>query len=710
MPSRLNFSHRFSFIAMIRVVYVAAAAAAKIGGRRRGNVAVPSIVVAFIAVWLFSSPAWAAPPRDGEAQTLAGAGSAAALMEFKNSLVSGPTGVAVERALVSWNLSTSPCVGNVGNWFGVRCFNGDVMGLQLDNLNLAGDIDVDALLPLRFLRILSFEHNNFEGLMPDWKKLGALKSLFLSNNRLSGQIADDAFSSMGSLKKVHLANNKFTGKIPTSLATTARLLELRLENNAFTGHLPEFRAGLTVFNASNNQLDGPIPPALSSLDPSVFSGNKGLCGKPLKSSCDAQSPPPKPSPHGGGGGGATNAETPSSSSSSKILMILAICLLAVAILISLLIISRGSGGGQENSQAASDKGTRDPLFSPYNNAGASPASGGTATTRASPSSDRAAGGSTPNTNSSSRAGDASGASPAVGKLAFMRADRTHFDLQDLLRASAEVLGTGSLGSSYKAVLMDGQSVVVKRFKHMNLVEREDFHEHMRRIARLEHPNLLPLIAYYYRKEEKLMISDFMSSGSLAAHLHGKESRLEWAKRLKIIKGVAKALMYLHKELSSMVLPHGHLKSSNVLLDKSSNPIVMDYALVPVVNPDELPSLLTAYKSPEYTNLHRPTRKTDVWNLGVLILETLTATSPSKHQDSQLRTWISSIAAKDAEADDDRAETIFDSKMAGDAKNSRGQMRKLLKIGVACCHEDPEARLELKEAAERIEALKERDNQ
>lgn len=197
------------------------------------------------------------------------------------------------------------------------------------------------------------------------------------------------------------------------------------------------------------------------------------------------------------------------------------------------------------------------------------------------------------------------------------------------------------------------------------------------------------------------------------HNAGKDSGLDWATRLKIIKGVAKALAYLHRELASLVLPHGHLKSSNVLLDNSFNPIVMDYALVPVVNPDDVPNLLVAYKSPEYTSLHRPTRKTDVWTLGILILETLTATSPPpKCQDSDLRTWIGSIAARDAEAgaDDGRAETIFDVKMAGDAEHSRRQMRKLLKIGVACCHEDPEARLELKEAVERIEILKERDDQ
>lgn len=106
-----------------------------------------------------------------------------------------------------------------------------------------------------------------------------------------------------------------------------------------------------------------------------------------------------------------------------------------------------------------------------------------------------------------------------GKLLFVRDDREKFDLQDLLRASAEILGSGSFGSSYKATILCN-AVVVKRYKHMNNVGREEFHEHMRRLGRLTHANLLPLVAYYYRKEEKLLISDFVDNGSLASHLHG----------------------------------------------------------------------------------------------------------------------------------------------------------------------------------------------
>ena len=119
-----------------------------------------------------------------------------------------------------------------------------------------------------------------------------------------------------------------------------------------------------------------------------------------------------------------------------------------------------------------------------------------------------------NANQAKRAGT------TEGKLTFLRDDRHRFDLHDLLRASAEILGSGTFGASYKATIQC-DSMVVKRYKQMNSLGREEFHEHMRRLGRLVHPNLLPLVAYYYRKEEKLLVYDFVDNGSLAFHLHGK---------------------------------------------------------------------------------------------------------------------------------------------------------------------------------------------
>lgn len=106
------------------------------------------------------------------------------------------------------------------------------------------------------------------------------------------------------------------------------------------------------------------------------------------------------------------------------------------------------------------------------------------------------------------------------KLSFLVENRERFDLNELLKASAEMLGGGVFGSTYKAALGRGRTMAVKRFRHMNDVGREDFHEHMRRLGRLSHRNLLAVVAFHYRKEEKLLVSDFAPNLSLAFHLHG----------------------------------------------------------------------------------------------------------------------------------------------------------------------------------------------
>lgn len=111
----------------------------------------------------------------------------------------------------------------------------------VENMGLDGFIDVDLLALLSNLRTISFIKNNFDGPLPDIKKLSALRSLYLSNNNFSGEIPYYAFSGMLRLKRVHLANNQFAGSIPTSLITLPKLLELRLEDNHFDGQIPDFQ-------------------------------------------------------------------------------------------------------------------------------------------------------------------------------------------------------------------------------------------------------------------------------------------------------------------------------------------------------------------------------------------------------------------------------------------------------------------------------------
>lgn len=180
-------------------------------------------------------------------------------------------------ALSSWNASAPPCNGSNSNWRGIRCYDGKVWGVKLENMGLKGFIDVQSLKGLPYLRSLSFMNNNLEGPWPEIQHLIGLKSLYLSNNKFSGEIPDQAFQGLKWLKKIHLSNNQFTGYIPTSLILLPRLVELRLEGNQFSGQIPRFHGHkLKSFSVAHNELQGQIPPALSKMPISSFAGESHI--------------------------------------------------------------------------------------------------------------------------------------------------------------------------------------------------------------------------------------------------------------------------------------------------------------------------------------------------------------------------------------------------------------------------------------------------
>ncbi|BFG24020.1 hypothetical protein CerSpe_102940 [Prunus speciosa] len=600
-----------------------------------------------------------------------------ALMRFKKTLQLGNE----SATLSSWDPNKDPCNGNKANWVGVLCFNGNVRGLQLENLGLQGKLDLEPLTQLPYLKTLSFMNNSLAGPLPKLKNL-KLRSVYLSYNHFSGEIPDDAFEGLILLRKLYLGNNQFTGKIPSSLTTVPRIFDVGLEGNKFSGQIPDFRQkGLKRLNLANNELEGPVPESLSKLDPSSFSGNGKLCGPPLAGKCSDPPPPPSPSAPSSECSGDSCRTSKNPSSGLKIALIVVSILLLLALIAVILIFLNKKRQQSELDVAESLDGSA----SKYTAAGGS-SQMDVKSVEATPHPKR---------------GD-------LGKLSFVRDDRQRFDLHDLLRASAEILGSGTFGASYKALIMT-DAVVVKRYKQMNNVGREEFHEHMRRLGRLTHPNLLPLVAYYYRREEKLLVSDFVENGSLASHLHGNHNSdqpvLDWPIRLRVIKGIARGLTYLYSALPSLVVPHGHLKSSNVLLDENLEPLLNDYALLPVINMDQAQHLMMAYKSPEYAQHRRITKKTDVWCLGIIILEVLTGKFPENYlkqsfdSSADLASWVNGMIKEK------RTSEVFDEEM-GRVGSSKGELLKLLKIGVKCCEEDVERRLDLNEVVEKIDELNE----
>ncbi|XP_028770230.1 pollen receptor-like kinase 1 [Neltuma alba] len=570
------------------------------------------------------------------------------LLKFRDSLEYGNN----STTFSNWNTSISPpCFGDRSNWVGVTCTKeGKISGLILENMGLKGLINVDALQQLPDLRTLSFINNDFHSTWPELNKLAAIKTFYLSNNKFYGDIPAQTFQSMNWLKKVHLANNQFSGQIPTSLTMLPKLMELRLEGNKFSGRIPNFlQEDLKSFSIVQHEIQ---------FFYDEYVGNEGLCGTPL-SAC----------------------------SSSKSPSIITIVVIAIAVGVAVMIIGllifllrrrkrRQPAESVENPQSSQRKKTRFKEVDEGSN--------------------------------HSRASQVSNHSKKSEnmKLCFVRKDRERFDLQDLLRASAEILGSGSFSSSYKAALLNDSMMVVKRFKQMNNVGKEEFQEHMRRIGRLDHPNLLPLVAYYYRKEEKLLVTDYVQNGSLALRLHGPQdvgkAGLDWPTRLKIVKGITKGLEYLYKELPSLVAPHGHLKSSNVLLTQSYEPLLTDYGLVPVMNQELAQDMMVIYRSPEYSQEGQITKKSDIWSLGVLILEIMSGRFAGKGGEMDLVSWVKCVEPEDWSSE------VLDKEMGG-TRNSEGEMVKLLRIALCCCEDDVNKRLSLKEVVEKIQEVREKDH-
>lgn len=569
------------------------------------------------------------------------------LLELKNSLKNG-------EKLTTWNPLKIPCNGNHPNWEGVLCSNDTIMGIRLEGKDLGGYIETKILMKLPSLITISFQNNSLEGEFPVFKRLHRLRSIFLTANKFDKEIPMDAFDGMRRLKKLYLANNYFKGQIPSSLTRLPKLRDLMLENNRFEGEIPVFvKDNLTIVNFANNNLYGPIPKRLQSFPKSQFSGNGELCGPPFPE-CKVKIPTP-----------------------TIIMIVIAVVAALVAIAAAFIILQKFGSSSPDTLRAP-----------PPNHDQMEQGVGKTAAAAAAKKVD-----------------------PSL-KLTFLKDDQ-QFDLADLLRASAVVLGGGVFGSSYKTVISRQKILVVKRYSQMNNVTKDEFVKHMKRLGKLNHPNLVPLLAFYYRKEEKLFIADYVENISLAVHLHGSRSELrrslDWPTRLKIVKGVARGLLHLYNELPSLIAPHGHLKSSNVLLNQEFESLLTDYGLVPITNQEHARDVMIAFKSPEYKNYGRITKKTDVWSLGVLILETMTGKFPantlhqSKGGDVELTNFVDSLLKEEVTVD------LFDKEIGGFNEHNEGEMLKLLSIGLSCCEPDVEKRWDIKEVVDRIEDVNENEN-
>lgn len=383
-----------------------------------------------------------------------------ALLDFFHGIPHSPS--------LNWNESSLVCK----SWTGVFCNSDEsrVVALRLPGTALRGPIPVNTISRLSALEILSLRLNRMSGPFPfDFSKLENLSSLYLQYNKISGSLPLD-FSVWKNLSVIDLSNNLFNGSIPSSISKLSHLTALNLANNSFSGEIPNLDIpSLQRLDLSNNNLTGNVPHSLRRFPSSVFSGNNVTVEHGAIPPSFPLEPP-----------SAQSTKKQKGLSESAILGIaiggsVIVLILLAALLTACWLKKRKENGSSTMVSRKKETSVKKRSFQ---------------------------------------------SQEQKNNLNFFQNSSLAFDLEDLLRASAEVLGKGTFGVSYKAALEDSTTVVVKRLNQVNVGKRE-FEQQMELIGNIKHENVVSLRAYYYSKDENLMVYDYYEQGSVSAMLHSK---------------------------------------------------------------------------------------------------------------------------------------------------------------------------------------------
>ncbi|XP_042964500.1 probable inactive receptor kinase At5g67200 [Carya illinoinensis] len=552
-------------------------------------------------------------------------------------------------------------------WQGVKCAKHKVVRLVLEDLDLCGVLAPDTLSRLDQLRVLSLQNNSLTGTIPDLSGLFNLKTLFLDHNLFTGSFPTSILF-LRRLRTIDISYNNLTGMLPSRLAALDRLYYLRLDWNRLNGTVPALRQStLQIFNVSGNNLSGPIPvtPTLIRFSPSSFSWNPNLCGEIIKTVCHPGPPffglsapfaaPPPSSVLGQSaqvhGLELTDHSTFQKKKHKRNAVIMGFSAGVLVLICSLICFATAVKKGGRNNK---DSSTTPVMISSEDTAATAEAAAVMQTEQEKELEEKVK--------------RVQGMQVVKsGSLVFCAGEAQLYTMEQLMRGSAELLGRGTIGTTYKAVLDNRMTVSVKRLDAGKLesTSKEMFERHMESVGGLRHPNLVPLRAYFQNKEERLLVYDFQKNGSLFSLIHGSKSRrakpLHWTSCLKIAEDVARGLSYIHQ---AWRLVHGNLKSSNVLLGPDFEACVADYCLSILAKPssDPDPDSTAVYKAPETRNSGRQANsKSDVYSYGILLLELLTGNAPSQLPylvPNEMVNWVRSMREEDDGGVDNKMEMLL----------------------------------------------------
>lgn len=554
---------------------------------------------------------------------------------------------------LSWNRLN----GSVPSWLGE--FK-SLFYLDLSNNSLTGEIPKEITsLPGLINRNISLEEPS-----PDFplfmkrnvsarglqynQVLSLPPTLDLGHNSLKGSIWPE-FRNLKNLHILDLKNNFLSGLIPDSLSGMVSLETLDLSYNNLSGTLPSSLASLNFlskFSVAYNNLWGPIPTGtqFATFPNSSFEGTH-LCGDHA---------PPCPS---GRDGNASTRTSGQSSRSGRIIGMTFGVVVGTTFILGLMILivwrtrTPGEVDPEKEEGDCCDHDTEE---------------------------------------QESRL-----------LVMFQNMERNYEKLlyEDISKATnnfeqGNIIGCGGFGMVYKATLPDGRKLAIKKLSGDSGQMEREFTAEVETLSRAQHPNLVHLQGYCVDRDVRILIYSYMENGSLDYWLHEKPdgpSTLSWSTRLKIARGAASGLAYLHQSCEPHIL-HRDIKSSNILLDKDFKAHLADFGLARLicahdthVSTDLVGTL--GYIPPEYGQASVATYKGDVYSFGVVLLELLTGKRPMdicKPRGSRnLIPWVIQMKR------DGREGEVFDANIYG--KQHDKEVLRVFEIACCCLKDSPRDR-------------------